>query len=125
MNYCTTFDAWKLGTFDIVLTEDDASLCCHSGSCDDDCENAIQQDYIRKQLNEISDEQIRCVLEDYGVEDSADKSRKELEMFIVWLAAGNVIDGDCDVWEGSLSPDELISQSEGDMVDLLSDLLYN
>lgn len=125
MNYCTTFDAWKLGTFDIVLTGEDASICYHSGSCDDDCENAIMQGYIRNQLSEISDEQIQRVLEDYGVDDVTEKSRKELEMFIVWLAAGNIVDGDCSVWEGSLSPDKLIPQSEGQTVDLLCDLLYN
>ena len=95
MNYCTTFDAWKLGTFDIVLTKEDANLCYHSGSCDDDCEDAINQDYIRKQLNEISDAQIQEVLKDYGIEDCSGKSRKELELYIIWLAAGNIIDGDC------------------------------
>lgn len=90
------FDAWKFGTFSIKMTEEDAWRGCHSGRCDYDCEQLIEEDYIRKQLDEISDEQMTEVLKEYGIEDADSKTRHESEMYIVWLAAGDIVDGNCD-----------------------------
>lgn len=95
MKYMATFDAWKLGTFDIILEKYDADCCSHPGPCDLDCERTIGLDYVKKQLKEISSEQIREVLTDYGLEDVDEKDRKQLETYIVWLAAGDIMDGNC------------------------------
>lgn len=95
MRYSVTFDAWKLGTFEIELDKYDADCCYHPGSCDIDCERTIGFDYVKEQLNQISSEQIITVLNDYGVEDADKKDRKTLETYIVWLAAGDIMEGNC------------------------------
>lgn len=95
MKYSVTFDAWKLGTFDIELEDYDADCCCHPGPCDLDCERTIGLEYVKDQLAEISSEQIINVLEDYGIDDATQKDRKQLETYIVWLAAGDIMEGNC------------------------------
>lgn len=95
MRYSVTFDAWKLGTFEIELDKYDADCCYHPGLCDIDCERTIGLGYVKEQFAQISSEQIIQVLEDYGVENAADKDRKMLEMYIVWLAAGDIMEGNC------------------------------
>lgn len=53
-------------------------------------------DILRKIGDKISDEQMTEVLKDYGIDDADSKTRHKLEMYIVWLAAGDIIDGNCD-----------------------------
>lgn len=91
----TEFDAWHLGTFEIKMKEEDAQRGCHMGSCDADVEELIEEDYIKEQLDKISSEQIKKVLKDYGIENVKSFDRKKLNMYIVWIAAGNICDGDC------------------------------
>jgi len=87
----TTFDAWKYGCFDFQMTEHDAHLCYHQGQCDDDVERVMQLDYIKKQLAEISTDAMVEAISEYGP-DLASADRHEIEMFIVWIAAGNIVD---------------------------------
>lgn len=92
----TYFDALQSGGFEFEMTLNDALSCCHSGSCDSDVEIALTVDYIKKQLAKLSDTEMRNAIEEYGVEDIHTFNRHRLEMYIVWLAAGNIVD---DVYE--------------------------
>ena len=78
------------GDFDLELTRKDIMDCSHSGSCDKDCERVSQKEYVRSQLQDVSDDVIAKTLALAGV-DVADKTeRKELCKAIVWDAACNL-----------------------------------
>jgi hypothetical protein len=86
----------KLECFELVMKLGDAKACCHSGNCDDDCEIVRKERYIRKQLNKISNAQLEAAIREYGVdfEEYLGKEipRNVLEIYIVWLAAGDIMD---------------------------------
>lgn len=94
----TYFDVYQTGTegFEFGMTEQDARMCCHQGSCDDDCEAARGIPYIREQLDALTNKQMEAAVREYGVEFEEYKGRKVprevLELYVVWLAAGDIMD---------------------------------
>lgn len=82
--------------FEFMMKYGDAKACCHSGSCDDDCEATILLPYIRKQLDTLTDKQLEAAARDSGVEfeeyKGRDIPRHILELYLVWLAAGEIVD---------------------------------
>lgn len=79
---------------EIGLTEEDANHGYHMGECDDDVKELIEVDYIKEQLSKYSDEELRNAVRAYAVEDTESMNRERLEKWIVFLAAGNIIDED-------------------------------
>lgn len=73
------------------MTEADARKCYHSGNCDDDVEEVMKSEYIKRQLAEIPGDEMDKILIEYGVEFD-EKDRHEMESLIVWLAAGDIVD---------------------------------
>ena len=92
----TYFDVYQTGTegFEFGMTAEDARMCCHSGECDYDCEAARNIPYIREQLDALTDKQMEAAVREYGVEFEEYKGRevprKVLELYVVWLAAGDI-----------------------------------
>lgn len=84
-----------LECFELGMTIEDANMCCHSGVCDYDCENARSIDYLHDQLAELSNEQLFAAICEYiADEDITDhqNDREWLELYIIWLAAGDIVD---------------------------------
>jgi len=85
-----------LECFEFMMQYGNAKACCHSGSCDDDCEAVRHIPYIRKQLDKLSNEQLESAAREYGVEfekyEGRDIPRDVLEIYIVWLSAGDIVD---------------------------------
>lgn len=96
----TYFDAREHGCFEFGMTQSDAQMCSHMGRCDDDCATTRQLGYIRKQLDCLTDEQMGSAIREYGVEfeeyEGRSVPRDTLELYIVWLAAGNITE---DIYE--------------------------
>ena len=92
----TYFDVYHTGTegFEFGMTAEDARMCNHQGSCDDDCEVARNIPYIRSQLRKLSCKRMEAAVREYGVEFEEYKGRKVprevLELYVVWLAAGDI-----------------------------------
>ena len=89
-----------VSSIEFMMKYSDAKMCSHIGRCDDDCEIACDMPYIRKQLDQLSDKQMELAIREYGIEFEEYKGkeipRNVLELYIVWLAAGNITD---DVYE--------------------------
>ena len=87
--------------FEIKMRYEDCKACTHSGSCDYDVEYTRNLDYIRKQLDEISNAQLFGYVSEYIYDDIEDKEndREWLEQYAIWLAAGDIID---DISMGNL-----------------------
>lgn len=87
------FDAYEFGGLEFGMTLNDAKIATHPGPNDSDVEWLIaNRPYLRKQLSKLSDEMMVAIIEGCGVEDAAEKNREELEMYIVWLAAGDIVE---------------------------------
>jgi len=80
-----------VGCIDLEMTLEDAKACYHQGRCDDDVEAAMETDYIKEQLTQLTNEEIRETLYEYGCEFD-ENDRNDMESLIVWLAAGNIIE---------------------------------
>ena len=86
--------------FEFKMKYGDCRMCCHQGSCDDDCEQMRNEDYIRKQLDQLTNDQLFGYVSEYICdEDISDKvsDRNWLEVYTIWLVAGDIID---DIYMG-------------------------
>jgi hypothetical protein len=90
----------KQPCFEFGMKYGDAKQCSHMGRCDDDCEAMNSVPYIRKQLDNLTNAQMEAAIREYGVEfeehEGREVPRETLELYIVWLAAGDIVD---DVYE--------------------------
>lgn len=90
----TSFD--KEPCFELMMKYGDAKACCHAGKCDADCEGVRLLPYMRKQLDCLTDRQIEAAVREYGVEfeeyKGRDIPRDILELYLVFLAAGDIVD---------------------------------
>lgn len=83
------------GCFELNIKYGDCKQCCHMGICDDDCEMMRTEGYIRKQLDEISNEQMFGYIREYVCDEDISekvKDRDWLELYLIWIVAGNIID---------------------------------
>lgn len=90
------FDAYDKEYFEFGMTIADAKFCAHQGSCDEECEQMVETPYIRKQLNKLTSEQMEAAIRVFGVDfeeyEGKQIPREELELYIVWLAASDIVD---------------------------------
>jgi hypothetical protein len=52
----------------------------------------VNEPYVHEQLSKYTDEELRKSVKAYGVEDVDTFDRHTLEMYVVWLVAGNIVD---------------------------------
>jgi len=90
----TSFD--KEPCFELMMKYGDAKACCHPGPCDYDCEGVMQLPYMRQQLDQLTNKQIEVAVREYGVQfeeyEGREVPRNILELYLVWLAAGDIVD---------------------------------
>lgn len=76
-------------TFDFTLQEDDAESAFHIGDCEGDVKAVLEKDYVRHQLDGLTDK----VIEDHLLQyDLPRKGRGSNEMYLVWMVAGDIAD---------------------------------
>jgi len=80
----------EAGDFELELTKQDILDCSHEGDCDADCERVAKQDYVQKQLQDVSNEAMLSALAQMGVEVEDENDRKEIIETIIWDAACNM-----------------------------------
>ena len=81
--------------FELNMRYVDVKSCCHAGSCDDDCEAVRNMDYMREQLDKLTNEQMFGYVIEYSCDyEDAEKlhDRKWLETYTIWLSAGDILD---------------------------------
>jgi len=80
----------------ISLTSKDAENMNHAGQCDNDVIAAMKKPYIKKQLKYIPSDLLAMELKEYGAWDENElKDHNANLMRILWIAAGNIMDGNC------------------------------
>lgn len=80
--------------FEIQMTKEQARNASHQGSCDKDVEELLTYPKIKRQLKEIPDQDLADELREYGCwDDEQLMDRKENEARIIWIAAGDIVDG--------------------------------
>ena len=85
----------KAECFEFGMKWGDVQMCSHMGSCDNDCEEMRDVDYIREQFDKLSNIQLFGFVNEYICdEDISDKinNRQWLELYTIWLVAGNIHD---------------------------------
>ena len=80
-----------VGYIDFEMTLDDAKKCYHQGKCDADVDIVMKKQYIKEQLSEFNNEQIKNSLLECGCEFD-ENDRNDMESLIVWMAAGNIVE---------------------------------
>lgn len=76
---------------DLKLTRSDANACSHSGACDDDVDFVLTKPYVIRQLKDISPEQLKKELYEYGAWDEIELSNHEENLKRwVWISAGDI-----------------------------------
>ena len=83
-----------LENVEFELTRHDAERCSHTGSCDEDVACTKKKRYVKKQLDRLSYEQMYNAVDCYVCfEPGREKpTRETLEDYVVWLAAGNIME---------------------------------
>jgi hypothetical protein len=79
----------------------DCKLCSHQGSCDYDVEQMRDVDYIREQLDQLTNDQLFGYVSEYICdEDITDKvnDRDWLEQYTIWMIAGDILE---DIYMGN------------------------
>lgn len=78
--------------FEIEMTKRQAESVSHPGPCDADVEILLQDRKIKRQLKKIPDDKLRMELKEYGIDPENLQTRHDLEMYIIWIAGGNIMD---------------------------------
>lgn len=82
--------------FEIQMTKAQARAASHQGQCDADVEALRQTPAMRRQFAKIADGALVAELRVYGAWRLAElQDREANERRIVWIAAGNIVDGNC------------------------------
>ena len=79
--------------FEIQMTLKQAKSASHAGRCDEDVKSLLVQKKIKRQLDKISDDDLRYVLGQYGAwseEELGDRGSNEER--IIWIAASDIIE---------------------------------
>ena len=81
------------GFVEIALTEELARKGYHSGECEQDVYEVMEDDTVRGQLDKLTDEQIdKCLGECLSDDDYLHYTRKRKENLLVWLACAEWIE---------------------------------
>lgn len=82
--------------FEFGMYYEDAKMCCHLGDCEDDCEIVRNIPYVREQLDKLTNEQMETAVRECGIGfeeyDGRDVPRDVLELYLVWVSAGEIVD---------------------------------
>jgi hypothetical protein len=85
---------------ELIITEDIARMCYHSGDCYNDAKDGIEIPLIKEQLKNIDTELLINVVGEIigSIEISRNMSREDLESWVLFEASALFIDGDyCEV----------------------------
>lgn len=86
-----------VGSIDIEMTDEDVQFICQSGNNDYEVAEVLKRPYIKDQLKNIETEKLLQSVSYCLGDPLEDKSRESLENYLVWLAAWNIIEGDCHI----------------------------
>ena len=79
--------------FEIAMTLNEAHQASHPGDCEAEVNDLLKTPKIQRQLQKISDADLRSELYEYGAWSEDDlQDREANEQRIVWIAAGNIVD---------------------------------
>lgn len=82
------------GGIEFVMTLAEARSISHSGPCDDDVATLIKRPKFRSQLDDIDPDMLRAELKEYGAWEDAELQDHDTNLQrILWLAAGDIADG--------------------------------
>lgn len=82
------------GRIEIQMTKAQAASASHQGQCDDDVMALSRVPKIARQLAKIDPETLRRELDEYGAWDDAELADHDQNLQrILWLAAGDIVDG--------------------------------
>lgn len=86
------------GYIELEIPNDIVNTCYHGGECVCDIENALKDDFIRAQMDDISDERLIASLSEvwHDTEDITNADRHTNEMRALWIACGNIIEDNID-----------------------------
>lgn len=80
-------------SIEIGLTKEDVDFICHSGSNDVEVAEVSKKEYIQKQLKGHQFKKLHNIVSYRIASDGKDiRTRKQVEEYIVWLAAWNIFD---------------------------------
>lgn len=81
-----------IGSIELPLTI--AHACSHPGPCDADVKRAMQLPEIKEELKEIDPDALRKELSEYGAWEPSELKNHQTNLErILWIAAGNIIEG--------------------------------
>lgn len=79
----------------ISLSDEVVAACSHQGQCDDDVKASMELPEVKAELDKIDKEQLVKELSEYGAwSDEELANHEDNLMRILWIAAGNISDGD-------------------------------
>ena len=83
------------GEIAFYLAKEDAGIGYHTGQCENDIKALISsKPYIREQLDLISYKEMCSILDNYDCDYDAGDGKEILEMSVLWIACGNIIEGE-------------------------------
>lgn len=74
-----------IDSIEFELNKETVESICTVGSNDFAVGQAIKESYIKEQLSKIDTEKLRNSVSNYGVEDTENMSRNDLEEYFVWI----------------------------------------
>jgi len=84
------------GRIELNITKANAAICSHPGSCDIDVFELSNKPAIKKQLAKIPADLLAAELAEYGAWDENElKDHAQNLQRILWIAAGDIADGNC------------------------------
>ena len=79
--------------FEIELFMHDAEKGSHSGDCESDVIELMNEPYIKEQLDKIDPVALKTELRDYGTWDDEELSNHEdNKMRVLWIACGDIVE---------------------------------
>jgi hypothetical protein len=82
------------GRLELQMTKAQAHSASHSGRCDDDVAVLMREPRIARQLAKMDEATVKAELREYGAWDDDELSDHGTNLSrIVWLAAGDIVDG--------------------------------
>lgn len=83
------------GRVEFEMTRAQAHHAFHVGDCEGTVREIMEDEKIKKQLAELTDEQLKSVLRPLGAWDEEElSSREENLLRFVWIVAGDIVDGE-------------------------------
>lgn len=79
--------------FEFGLTMEDVVSCAEPMADNTDaCTEVAEKDYVREQLDRLTEKELRWAVKATGIEGTERMTRNELYIKIVWIAAWDIVD---------------------------------